>query len=200
MIGDGSTDYEWIHCDERFAGYYLMDYSVDNWENLGLALKAKNENLEPEDRANIIHNLFLNAYAGKASYHQLVDVLTYAGEEDDYLPWRTIHKHASDMGAILEHKRSFAQFSEYFITLIREIEYRDNFWEQSGDHTEEYIQIGFFITNESVLVMFIFLIRLKRETLIELSCKMQDTDCLRHATDLWEFAYVSIIDPSIQNE
>lgn len=43
IIGDGNTEFNWFHCDERFAGYYLLDYSEQNWENLGLALKQHNE-------------------------------------------------------------------------------------------------------------------------------------------------------------
>jgi hypothetical protein len=38
---DGITKFEWIHCDQHFEGYYLMDYSVENWEILGKLLAAQ---------------------------------------------------------------------------------------------------------------------------------------------------------------
>lgn len=43
IILDGNIEFNWFHCDERFAGYYLLDYSEENWENLGSALKQHNE-------------------------------------------------------------------------------------------------------------------------------------------------------------
>lgn len=42
IIGDGNIEFNWFHCDERFAGYYQLDYSQENWENLGFALKQRN--------------------------------------------------------------------------------------------------------------------------------------------------------------
>lgn len=43
LIGDGTVAYKWLHCDTNFAGYYMMDYTAENWDLLGDALNAKNE-------------------------------------------------------------------------------------------------------------------------------------------------------------
>jgi hypothetical protein len=41
LLGDGKTKFEWIHCDQHFNGYYLMDYTAENWEILGQILKEQ---------------------------------------------------------------------------------------------------------------------------------------------------------------
>jgi hypothetical protein len=103
-----STDtFTWVHCDTNFAGYYEMDYSEANWENLALALKAKNIRLEAEDRANIIHNLFMNAFSEKNRYNLVVDVLSYLRNERELVPWRATYKHLMQMISILEYRNSF---------------------------------------------------------------------------------------------
>lgn len=84
-----------------------MDYSEENWENLALALKAKNIRLEAEDRANIIHNLFMNAFSEKNRYSTVVDVLTYLRIERELVPWRAAYKHLMQMISILEYRNSF---------------------------------------------------------------------------------------------
>ena len=32
----------WVHCDRKFTGYYETDYTAQNWEYLGTALKLNN--------------------------------------------------------------------------------------------------------------------------------------------------------------
>lgn len=49
----------------------------------------------------------MNTFTGKTSYFQLVDFLSYLPEEKEYLPWKTVHKHVSDLADVLEYKRSF---------------------------------------------------------------------------------------------
>ena len=44
MLPTSSDGLEWIwvHCDRKFTGYYETDYTDENWEFLGTALKLKN--------------------------------------------------------------------------------------------------------------------------------------------------------------
>ena len=32
----------WVHCNRKFTGYYETDYTFENWESLGTALRLKN--------------------------------------------------------------------------------------------------------------------------------------------------------------
>lgn len=67
--------------------------------------------MEASDRSNLIHNLFINTFNGKTSYKILTDFLSYLVTETEYLPWKTVHKHVSDLAAILEYRRSFYSVS-----------------------------------------------------------------------------------------
>jgi hypothetical protein len=42
LIGDGTVAFKWMHCDVSFAGYYLLEYTPDNWDLLADVLKAQN--------------------------------------------------------------------------------------------------------------------------------------------------------------
>jgi len=35
-------EWAWVHCDRKFTGYYETDYTFENWEALGTALRLKN--------------------------------------------------------------------------------------------------------------------------------------------------------------
>ena len=35
-------EWTWVHCDRKFTGYYETNYTPENWEKLGLALRFKN--------------------------------------------------------------------------------------------------------------------------------------------------------------
>ena len=68
---------------------------------------------DAEDRANIIHNVFVNAFTERTSYCQLTHVLSYLRHERDYLPWRTVYKHLVDMTDILQYKKAFVEVSVF---------------------------------------------------------------------------------------
>jgi aminopeptidase N len=163
---DDGLDWLWVHCDRKFTGYYETDYTEQNWEYLGSAMKLKNNEFNPEDRANIIHNLFLNSFTERTSYCILRDVLSYLEVERDYLPWRTVHKHLTDMTNVLHYKKEFIDISTYFIALLRTVEDDIKPWEPAGNHIEELL----------------------KETILSLSCLMQDSQCLNKASDQFGLA------------
>jgi hypothetical protein len=35
-------EYNWVHCDEFFTGYYTLDYTSDNWDYLAQILRTTN--------------------------------------------------------------------------------------------------------------------------------------------------------------
>jgi aminopeptidase N len=156
------VNYTWVHCDQNFAGYYEMDYTPENWETLGRVLKV-NSYLLPVDRANIIHNIFVNTFTEKERYSELVDILSYLRGERDLIPWRTVHKHVSDMVGILEYRATFYPVSRFFNIMMREIEQSMDLWAPSTDHVEGLL----------------------KGTILDLACRLQDVECLRNASSQW---------------
>lgn len=177
VIGDGTKTFKWVHCNRNFDGYYLSDYSLQNWENLGSALKAKNPIFEPIDRAQIIHNVFLNAYSQRTNYQQVVDLLLYIDLERDYLPWRTVHKHLTDMSSILEFRAAFYPVSKYFENQMHDLDVSMDLWNDTGSHTQ----------------------MLTKETILELSCRLQHNACLKKTTEMWETVYNATLGGIDQN-
>lgn len=140
----------------------MMDYTPENWEALGRVLKV-NKYLLPVDRANIIHNIFVNTFTEKERYSELVDILSYLRGEKDMIPWRTVHKHVTDMVGILEYRSTFYPVSRFFNVMMREIEQSMDLWAPSSDHVEGLL----------------------KGTILDLACRLQDVECLRNASSQW---------------
>ncbi len=69
----------------------------------------------PEDRANIIHNLFVNGFTERTTYYILRDVVSYLySNEKDYLPWKTLSKHLNDLLSVLDYKQTFYPIAVVF--------------------------------------------------------------------------------------
>ena len=84
----------------------------------------------PLDRANILHNVFAEAYrilnqtidptprSERTNYATVVDLLAYLRNEKEYLPWQTLFKHVNDLLKVLDYKQSFYQVSVNVISNV----------------------------------------------------------------------------------
>ncbi|CAF0970213.1 unnamed protein product [Brachionus calyciflorus] len=179
MIGDGTKDYEYFHCDIKFSGYYSLNYEHANWMALTDLLHNGNyeQVLSPNDRSNLIHNLFMNAFTKRLTYFDLSETLIFLLRERDYLPWKTLNFHLNEMLSLLEYKKPFYQVATYFDYFLRNIENEVNLWETSGNHVEE----------------------LFKQTVLEIACQLQDFDCLDKTTYLWDTYKPYKVDPLFNN-
>lgn len=108
MINDGKTEYDYFHCDLKFSGFYSLNYPHENWMAISDGLRNDpSPMLGPLDRSNIIHNLFMNAFTSHLPYKELTRTLVYLIGERDYLPWKTVNFHLTEMTSILEYKEAF---------------------------------------------------------------------------------------------
>lgn len=74
----GSAFYNYFYCNTDFAGYYIMDYTVENWQYLSEALDNNaNTQLMPIDRANLLHNAFIDAQSSDESYSVVREVTQF---------------------------------------------------------------------------------------------------------------------------
>jgi hypothetical protein len=64
----GTLYFKYFHCNTDFAGYYIMDYTVDNWEELSEVLINQDRPLNELDQANLLHNVFMEAQSSDESY------------------------------------------------------------------------------------------------------------------------------------
>ena len=119
--------------------------------------------MEEEDRANIIHDVFINAYTERDNYYSVVEILNTLDAEEDYLPWRTIYLQMKEMADVLQYKKAFYSLSRFFEQKLARFEL-DTLFTSSREH----------------------IIDMTRETLIQLGMEMQVKSFLRKASELWE--------------
>lgn len=119
--------------------------------------------MEEEDRANIIHDVFINAYTERDNYYSVVDILNTLDAEEDYLPWRTIYLQMKEMADVLQYKKAFYSLSKFFERKLARFNLNTLF-SSSGEHIIDMI----------------------RETLIQLGMEMQVKPFLQKASELWE--------------
>lgn len=108
-ISFGTLNFKYFYCNTDFAGYYMMDYTLSNWEELSEALLDDNQQLKELDRANLLHNVFLDAQSSDESYSVVREVTQFLlrNEYTGLLPWRALSFHVNRMLDVLEHDSLF---------------------------------------------------------------------------------------------
>ncbi|RMZ99456.1 glutamyl aminopeptidase, partial [Brachionus plicatilis] len=177
LIDDGKTEYDFFHCDINFSGYFSLNYPHENWIAISEALNDQESVFIPVDRSNIIHNLFMNAFTSRLPYKELTQTLIYLIAEREYLPWKTVNFHLSQMISILEYKEPFFEVASYFDYFLRTIENEVDLWNPGGNHVEE----------------------LYKETILKTACLLQDSFCLKNASFLWEKYRPYLTDTMVNN-
>jgi len=71
----------------------------------------------------------------------------------------------------LDYKQPFLQVSAFFSSMMRKIEEDMDLWTPSGIHVEELL----------------------KETILSLACRLQDSYCLRKASELWQGVIPSLL-------
>jgi len=107
-------------------------------------------------------------FTDRNSYSLVVQVLNYLENEADYVPWRTVYHHVNLLLKILDYDKSFLQVSNYFINELKKFQL-DSLWSPNNTHIEE----------------------LKSETILELSCRLQDNYCINKTAQLWSSSFSS---------
>jgi hypothetical protein len=105
-VSFGTLYYQYYYCNTDFAGYYIMDYTSDNWGELIEALDNNNVDLTEVDRSNLLNNAFLGAQTTEESYG-IVRGATQFFFRNAYtglLPWQTLSYHVNRMLDVLEYE------------------------------------------------------------------------------------------------
>ena len=108
-VSFGTLNFKYFYCNTDFAGYYIMDYTLTNWEDLSEALLDNNTQLTPLDRANLLHNVFLDAQSSDESYRVVREVTQFLlrNTYSDLLPWQALSYHVNRMLDVLEYESLF---------------------------------------------------------------------------------------------
>jgi hypothetical protein len=105
----GIQYFTYYYCNTDFAGYYIMDYTVENWQGLSEAVDNNNAQLIDLDRSNLLNNAFMGAQTSDESYLVVREMTQFLFREayTGLLPWQTLSYHLNRMLDILEFESLF---------------------------------------------------------------------------------------------
>ncbi|CAF1347913.1 unnamed protein product [Adineta steineri] len=171
----GTLNYQYFYCNTDFAGYYIMDYTAENWGELSAALDNNNPGLLEIDRANLLNNAFLSAQSNEESY-SIVRGVTQFLVRDAYkgiLSWQALSYHVNRMLDVLEYESLYGVVQKYFRFVVRRYytTFETTLWNDDGTFSEQIL----------------------KNTIIQLACRLQLPECIDKATVLWNDAYPSLV-------
>ena len=106
----GSQYYTYYYCNPDFAGYYVMDYTDENWQGLAEVVDIHPQ-LTDLDRANLINNAFMGTQTPDESYLVVREMTQFLFRPTAYtgvLPWQTLSYHVNRMLDLLEFESLFS--------------------------------------------------------------------------------------------
>lgn len=71
----GTESYKYFHCNNDFIGYYVMDYTGENWMELSELILNEMVPLSPFDYANLLNDAFLDAHSSDESYSIITELV-----------------------------------------------------------------------------------------------------------------------------
>lgn len=110
-VSFNASYYNYFYCNTDFAGYYILDYTEENWLKLTEALDNANTDLTDIDRANLLNNAFLGAQTTEESYAVVRAVTQFLFRPIPYtglLSWQTFSYHANRMLDVLEYESLYS--------------------------------------------------------------------------------------------
>ncbi|NXC12605.1 AMPE aminopeptidase, partial [Corythaeola cristata] len=153
-----------VNINPDHIGYYRVNYDSENWDMLRTLLVRNHEDFSASDRAGILDDAFSLARAGLVNYSVPLELTKYLINETDYLPWYRLISSVTYLSYMLEDETNlYSQFQEYFRYLVKPIVDQLS-WNDTGSHLE----------------------RLLRTSVLNFACRMDDTECLNNASQLFE--------------
>jgi len=92
------------------AGFYRVNYDLNNWQQLIKQLNESNTNIHVLNRAQLIDDSFNLARAGMLHYSVALNLSTYLMKEDDEIPWYTA---IECLSYVVERMRRSAEGCDY---------------------------------------------------------------------------------------
>ncbi|NWR90810.1 AMPE aminopeptidase, partial [Furnarius figulus] len=158
----GSAD-TFLTINPDHIGFYRVNYDSQNWAKLKSLLFEDHENFSVADRAGILDDAFSLARPGLVDYSVPLDLTRYLRNETEYLPWHRVITSVTYLADMLEDDTDiYPLFQGHFRTLVKPV-VDELSWNDSGSHLQ----------------------RLLRASVLDFACRMNDTDSLKNASELF---------------
>ncbi|KAM5176502.1 aminopeptidase N [Callospermophilus lateralis] len=82
-----SSDDEWVLLNLNVTGYYLVNYDESNWKKIQTQLQTNLSAIPVINRAQVIHDSFNLASAGRIPVTLALDNTLFLIQETEYMPW-----------------------------------------------------------------------------------------------------------------
>ncbi|KAM4831772.1 aminopeptidase N [Urocitellus parryii] len=82
-----SSDNEWVLLNLNVTGYYLVNYDESNWKKIQTQLQTNLSAIPVINRAQVIHDSFNLASAGRVPVTLALDNTLFLIQETEYMPW-----------------------------------------------------------------------------------------------------------------
>ncbi|XP_003216435.2 leucyl-cystinyl aminopeptidase isoform X1 [Anolis carolinensis] len=133
---------KWIKFNVDSDGYYIVQYSEDDWNALIELLKTDPTALNPKDRANLIHDIFNLAGVGKVPLAKAFKLIDYLAKENSTAPVMQALNQMSHIFNLVE-KRRMQDLSSRVLYKINKLlgdKINQQTWTNNGTLSEQELQ------------------------------------------------------------
>uniref|UniRef100_A0A8C5M1M5 Leucyl and cystinyl aminopeptidase n=1 Tax=Leptobrachium leishanense TaxID=445787 RepID=A0A8C5M1M5_9ANUR len=160
-----TSENTWVKFNVHMAGYYIVDYGIDGWIALIRQLYDDHTVLSPDDRANLIRDIFLIGGVGKIPLSKAFSLLAYIVNETSFAPIKEALHQLGHIHAVLD-KRSDVELAKRVIERALDL-LKDNIanqtWTDGGTLPEREL----------------------RATLLDFACSHGNEACVAKASELF---------------
>ncbi|ALC45616.1 CG31343 [Drosophila busckii] len=114
------TDDQWIILNKQSVGYYRVNYDARNWQLITEGLAKRPHKIHPNNRAQLISDLYRFTTSGRVSHGTLLNLLQYLPQETQYSPWSAANTAFVLFNRYLSGDKDYANFQFYVSALVNE--------------------------------------------------------------------------------
>lgn len=114
-ITDIDAANKWVIFNVQETGFYRVSYDEDSWNLIKSGLNAEgHDNIHPLNRAQIVDDTLNFGRSGAMKYDEILNILLYLSEEENYLPWMS----ALTNFAVIERRLDAESYTKFKVCVL----------------------------------------------------------------------------------
>lgn len=153
----------WFIFNTQHAGYYRVNYDVENWERLTAFLQKKDyTKIHPVNRAQLIDDALNMARTNRLNYTIALTLSLYLNRETDYIPWTSAFRNLNFFHNMLYTSKHYAMFKSYVQYILEGVTKQVTYKPMKTD---------------------IDVTKLLRTNIMKWACKVDIQECIKYAQE-----------------
>ncbi|KAM8895416.1 aminopeptidase N-like isoform 1-T3 [Spinachia spinachia] len=141
------SGHDWVLANTNVAGYFRVNYDLDNWDRLLSLLNTNHQALSIINRAQIIDDAFNLAKAKIINITLALTTTKYLSKERDYIPWVSALRNVNYFILMFDRTEVYGALQTYFKKQIQPLfeHFRTitaNWTKVPTGHNDQYNQIN----------------------------------------------------------